>query len=96
ADKNNISLSRLTEFFYRKITTGHYTSLEDLPVADWVNLIAEGKAEYKTKKSSRKNLKDEFYSSKALSMVAEDQVKYPLKSKSRKNPKSKSHSSKKK
>ncbi|OFY58157.1 MAG: hypothetical protein A2Y87_04125, partial [Bacteroidetes bacterium RBG_13_46_8] len=42
AAANNISLSRLTEFLYHNITSGHYKILEELPVADWVNLIAEG------------------------------------------------------
>jgi len=64
ADAQNISLSRLTEFLYRQITTGQYKSLEDLPVSDWVNMVAEGEAEYKTKPRTRKSLKDEFLASK--------------------------------
>lgn len=65
ADANHISLSRLTEFLYRKITSGHYQSLEDLPVSDWVSMVAEGKVEYKTSASkSRKALKKEFFESK--------------------------------
>jgi hypothetical protein len=35
-----------------------------MPVASWVNELAEGKAEYKTKSASRKNLKAEFYKSR--------------------------------
>ncbi len=62
AAENNISLSRLTEFLYRKITTGSYENLEELPISDWVNQVAEGGAEYK--KRSRKASKDEFYASK--------------------------------
>ncbi|MCI0750762.1 MAG: DUF6364 family protein [Flammeovirgaceae bacterium] len=61
ADSQNISLSRLTEMLYSKIVSGHYTNLEELPVSDWVNELAEGKAEYKTRQSSRKSLKNEFY-----------------------------------
>jgi hypothetical protein len=60
ADSQNISLSRLTEFLYAKITSGQYKSLEELPVSEWVNLLAEGEAEYKTKPSSRKALKTEY------------------------------------
>jgi hypothetical protein len=60
ADSQNISLSRLTEFLYRKITSENYKNLEALPVADWVNLLAEGETEYKTKQTSRKKLKREF------------------------------------
>ncbi len=60
ADSQNISLSRLTEFLYAKITSGHYKSLEELPVSEWVNLLAEGEAEYKTKATNRKALKNEY------------------------------------
>ena len=59
AENHNISLSRLTEFLYRQLETNQYTSLEDLPVSDWVGMVAEGKAEYKTK-GRRKSLKDEY------------------------------------
>lgn len=65
AESHNISLSRLTEFLYRKITEkGQYANLEELPISDWVNMVAEGEATYVTKPKSRKKLKDEFYSSK--------------------------------
>lgn len=58
AAENNISLSRLTEFLYRRITSGNYRNLEDLPVSDWVNQVSEGKATYI--KRSRQSVKDEF------------------------------------
>lgn len=64
AEKNNISLSRLTEFLLRQITTGEYKSLDELPVADWVNQVAEGKAEYHTKARKRKDMKAEYLASK--------------------------------
>lgn len=64
ADSQNISLSRLTEFLYRQITSGNYKNLEDLPVSDWVMQVAEGAAEYKTKPRSRKSLKKEFFNNK--------------------------------
>jgi Family of unknown function (DUF6364) len=32
ADKNSMSLSRLTEFLYEKITSGNYNSLEDFEI----------------------------------------------------------------
>ena len=63
SEANNISLSRLMEFVLRKMTAAEYKSLEDLPVSDWVNMVAEGPVEY-TKSQNRKKLKDEFYSSK--------------------------------
>ena len=63
ADQNNISLSRLTEYLFDRITHKSYNNLEELPIAEWVNQVAEGAAIYKTKKSSRKSLKAEFYKS---------------------------------
>ncbi|MFZ2907298.1 MAG: DUF6364 family protein [Cyclobacteriaceae bacterium] len=64
ADSQNISLSRLTEMLYSKIVSGGYTNLEELPISDWVNELAEGKAVYKTKSSHRKALKAEFFKSR--------------------------------
>ena len=64
AEANNISLSRLTEMLLRKVTSSDYQNLEDLPIADWVNLIAEGEVQYRTRGRKRKNMKDEFYKSK--------------------------------
>ena len=64
ADTQNISLSRLMEFLLDKITSNQYNSLEDLPVSDWVNAVAEGKAEYITKPKKRSKLKDEYHNRK--------------------------------
>ncbi|HVZ95695.1 MAG TPA: DUF6364 family protein [Chitinophagaceae bacterium] len=65
AKKNNVSLSRLVEFILRQITSGHYSSLEDFPIADWVEQVAEGEAVYHTKKpGTRKAAKQEFFKSK--------------------------------
>ena len=33
---NGISLSRLTEFLFRKIVSGQFKELEDFPVSDWL------------------------------------------------------------
>jgi hypothetical protein len=59
AAANNISLSRLTEFLYRQIATGNYKTIEDFPVSEWVNQVAEGEVTYKRR--SRKDLKDEYF-----------------------------------
>lgn len=59
AADNNTSLSRLTEFLYRQITSGSYKSIKDFPVSEWVNQVAEGEAVYKRR--SRKSLKDEYF-----------------------------------
>ncbi|REG81549.1 DUF6364 family protein [Algoriphagus antarcticus] len=63
AEHHNISLSRLTEYLYSQITSKNYKSLEELPVSDWVDFVAEGRIEYR-KSPSRKDLKDDFFSSK--------------------------------
>lgn len=62
AEANKISLSRLTEFIYRQITTGHYKTFEDFPVSEWVNQLAEGKPVYH--KRTRKSTKEEYLSIK--------------------------------
>ena len=64
AAKNNMSLSRLTEHFYRNITGGHYKHLEELPIADWVNEVAEGEVVYLRKNRSRKETNGEYFESK--------------------------------
>ena len=60
AESQNISLSRLMEHLLDKITSNHYQSLEDFPVADWVNSVAAGTAEYKTSPKKRSSIKDEY------------------------------------
>ncbi len=64
AESQNISLSRMMEFLLRQITSGKYSSLENLPVSDWVNQLAEGEARYISKPKSRKALKNEFLNSR--------------------------------
>ncbi|MEQ1677062.1 MAG: DUF6364 family protein [Chitinophagaceae bacterium] len=65
ASKNNISLSRLTEFLYEKITAGNYASLEEFEISDWVAMVAEGPATYTTaKKKSSDSLKKKYLESR--------------------------------
>jgi antitoxin component of RelBE/YafQ-DinJ toxin-antitoxin module len=64
AEAHNISLSRFLEYLLRKAASENYQELEDLPIADWVNEVAEGKAEYLTRPRSRKALKKEFFDSR--------------------------------
>ncbi len=64
AEANNVSLSRLTEFLYRKITHGQYKNLEALPISEWVSMVSEGEMEYQTKAKSRKALKKEYFKSR--------------------------------
>ena len=64
AAQHNISLSRLIEHLLTHVTAQNYKSLEDYPIADWVNQVAEGEAVYKKAKNTRKASKDEFFASK--------------------------------
>ncbi len=64
AEDNNISLSRLTEFLLRKVTSSHYQSLEQLPISDWVHMLAEGEVEYQTRAKKNKELKAEYFKNK--------------------------------
>lgn len=61
AEKQNISLSRLMEMLLDKITTNNYQNLEDMPIADWVNEISEGKSQYLIKQKKRSALKKDFF-----------------------------------
>jgi uncharacterized protein DUF6364 len=63
AESQGISLSRLTEVLLRRATFGGYTNIEDIPIADWVQTLSEGEAEY-TKARKRKAIKDEYFKSK--------------------------------
>ena len=64
AEDNHISLSRLTEFLLKKVTSKNYQSLEDFPIAEWVSMVSEGQAEYKTKSRKSKELNAEYFKSK--------------------------------
>lgn len=64
AASQNISLSRPTEFLLRQATNKNYQQLEDKPIAEWVNQIADSRAEYSRKPKSRKSLKSEFFDQK--------------------------------
>jgi len=64
AAANNMSLSRLVEYLLNKTLMAGHGSLEEYPISDWVSQVAEGRAEYHTRKRSRKDLKDEFFSSR--------------------------------
>jgi len=59
ASDNNISLSRLTEFLYRDITSENYKTLEEFPINKWVNQIARGEAIYKRR--NQINTKNDFF-----------------------------------
>ena len=64
AESQNISLSRLMELVLDKITSNQYKSLEDFPIADWVNQLAEGAPEYRATPRKRSKMKQEYYSRK--------------------------------
>lgn len=64
AEKHDISLSRLTEFLYKKMTEQSYKSLEDIDISDWVQAVAEGEVKYVTRPKTRKDLTAEYMASK--------------------------------
>lgn len=64
AAQNGVSMSRLVEYLLRKVTTKGYASLEDFPIAEWVNEVADGAAVYKTKTKTNKDLREEYYTAK--------------------------------
>lgn len=55
AESQGISLSRLTEYLFDKITSSSkaYQNLEDIPVADFIQLLAEPNAKYKSRSKRR-------------------------------------------
>lgn len=64
AASHKISLSRLVELLLLRTTMEQYSSLEDIPIASWVKELSQGNIEYTVRKRSRKDSKDEFFSSK--------------------------------
>ena len=60
AESQNISLSRLTEFLLRRITSGSYKTLEDIEVSNWVMQLAEGRTEYHIRRRTRRSMRNEF------------------------------------
>lgn len=64
AEKHNMSLSRLMELVLDKITSNQYASLEEFPISDWVNEVAEGPAQYRSGQRTRSKMKEEFRSRK--------------------------------
>jgi antitoxin component of RelBE/YafQ-DinJ toxin-antitoxin module len=64
AARQGLSLSRFVELLLRKAMNSGYQSIEELPISEWVSMVAEGDAEYHTPKRKRKDLKDEFFKGK--------------------------------
>jgi hypothetical protein len=64
AKQNQISLSRLTEYIYSQLTSEDFKTLEDLPIADWIDQVAEGKAEYVRTTDKNISEKNEFFESR--------------------------------
>lgn len=63
AEANNISLSRLVEFMLSKVTDQRYRSIDELPVSDWINAVAEGQVEY-IRKNASQSVKKEYLASR--------------------------------
>ncbi len=55
AESQGLSLSRLTELLLKKvIATGQHENIEHIPIEEWVTMVAEGPAEYKTTPLTKK------------------------------------------
>lgn len=67
ADANNISLSRLIEFMLSKVTDTRYRSLDELPVSDWIQQVAEGEVTYVRKNAAARNVKKDYLASRRRS-----------------------------
>jgi antitoxin component of RelBE/YafQ-DinJ toxin-antitoxin module len=63
AEANNISLSRLVEFMLSKVADKRYRSIDELPVSDWVNAVAEGEVQY-VRKNAARNVKQDYLESR--------------------------------
>lgn len=64
AEAQNMSLSRMLELILDKITSNQYASIEDFPISDWVNILAEGKTEYIQASKSRSKLRAQYHNRK--------------------------------
>lgn len=64
AEANNISLSRLVVFMLCKVTDKHYRSIDELPVSDRVNQVAEGEVNYVRKYAVERNVKKDYLASR--------------------------------
>lgn len=64
AAAHNLSLSRMIEIILQKITSANYSSMEEFPIAGWVQEISEGEAVYTKKFRKRKETKKTFYKSR--------------------------------
>ncbi len=78
AEEKGISLSRLTEYLFKRVTTQpkNYASLDEIPVADFIWELQEPQVEYvRTKKRSSKDMKEMFYESKATKKKSSEIIK---------------------
>jgi hypothetical protein len=62
AQRQGMTLDKLTETLLEKAAASQYKSLDDLPIADWVQALGEGEPEYHP--LTRQQLKDEYFQSK--------------------------------
>ncbi len=62
ATEKGISLSRLTEYLFSRMTAVRDADIYELPISNWVLELAAGDAEYQHKPKSRKSLRQDYYS----------------------------------
>jgi len=80
AKSKNMSLSRLTEYIFKKITSSNQKGLYDLPIHDWVLELAAGEPQYNRKSQSKKDIRNSYYTKHdSHSLAAEDKASYNTK-----------------
>ena len=64
AQKNNITLSMLTEYLYRKVISANKSSSDSLPVSEWAKKISEGEVESLIRQKKIREMKAEYFESR--------------------------------
>jgi Family of unknown function (DUF6364) len=78
AEKNKVSLSRITEIFWSKMIDQDSATIDALPVSDWA-LELIGKDPIYVPKTAKTYQYEEYYESRYnVDMVAEDDVHYEI------------------
>ena len=55
AEQHNVSLSKLTEFIYLRLGNKKYDTHDEMPISEWVNMVADGEIKYDSKTSALSN-----------------------------------------
>lgn len=85
ANEKGISLSRLTEYLFSKMTNELDTAIYELPINSWVLELSAGKPTYRHKHKSKKELRKDYYekfdNNNSDNLAAESKSSYSKKKK---------------